>query len=289
MTKNMYNVVDAVEAFTEAEVSAIDKRIFDSAIDSKEFGKWKVLVRPSDYNSDKLSVTFVDMSQDKEKFPLGQITPGTYYLDTLLGLDGDGSIKDMPTLVLDYDIPSWTVEKEELDSIYEWLLQFAPTTEKVEESADFDIRDDVIAAVEDGFLDWETVAMAFLKAISPDKVKDIVEANGWALAGEEESYEDVVGFDKERELLRLHGELDESEESDKVKDYYINMFPDDELGAEINPELTFDQVYTALENGEEIYDVLGVGDSIVRERVFAELARRRNVDYDVIYYLWLDN
>ena len=285
MTNKLFEAIDAV---VESSISDIDKRIFDSAIDSKTFGKWKVLIRPSDYDNDKLTATFIDMSQDPEKFPNGQITPGTYYVDTLLGSDGSRSIKDMPELALHYEVPAWTVEKADLDEIYEWLLQFK-STDKIEESADWDIRDDIMQAVEDGFLDWETVATAVLKHITPEMAQDIVKNNDWALAGEEESYEDVIGFDKERELLRLHGELDESEESDKVKDYYVDMFPNDELGAELNPELTFDQVYKALEKGEEIYDVLGVGDSIVRERVFAELARRRNVDYDVIYYLWLDN
>lgn len=207
MNKNMYNVVDAVEAFTEAEVHEIDKKFFDSAIDSKEFGQWKVLIRPGSWDQDKLTATFVDMSQDKEKFPLGQITPGTYYVDTLLGLDGSRSIKDMPKLALHYEVPAWTVEKADLDEIYEWLLQFK-STDTIEESADWDIRDDIIQAVEDGFLDWETVAVAVLKHITPEMAKDIVKNNDWALAGEEESYEDVVGFDKERELLRLHGELD---------------------------------------------------------------------------------
>ena len=77
--------------------------------------------------------------------------------------------------------------------------------------------------------------------------------------------------------------------NDLVKDWYIDKYPTDELGNEITDGLTFDDVYSALSNKEDIYDVLGVGDSLVRERVFSELAKRMNVEYDEIYYLWLDS
>lgn len=76
--------------------------------------------------------------------------------------------------------------------------------------------------------------------------------------------------------------------NDLVKDWYIDKYTTDELGDEITDGLTFDDVYSALKRGDEIYGVIGVNDSIVRERIFHELSRRRNVDYDVIYDMWLD-
>jgi hypothetical protein len=36
-----------------------------------------------------------------------------------------------------------------------------------------------------------------------------------------------------------------------------------------------------------VYEALGVCDSLVRERVFGELAKIMNVDYDCIYEQWL--
>ena len=36
------------------------------------------------------------------------------------------------------------------------------------------------------------------------------------------------------------------------------------------------------------YDYIGVMDSIIRERIFEGLAAHKNVEYDVIYYLWLE-
>jgi hypothetical protein len=76
--------------------------------------------------------------------------------------------------------------------------------------------------------------------------------------------------------------------NDLVKDWYIDKYTTDELGNEITDGLTFDDVYSALERGDDIYKVIGVNDSIVRERIFYELSRRRNVDYDVIYDMWLN-
>jgi len=70
-----------------------------------------------------------------------------------------------------------------------------------------------------------------------------------------------------------------------IKNWYKSEFTTDELGEEINPTATFEELKNNLPN---VYDYLDVRDSIVRERVFSELAERTNVDYDVIYYKWLN-
>lgn len=67
----------------------------------------------------------------------------------------------------------------------------------------------------------------------------------------------------------------------------MQKYPGDELGAKINPALTFEDALGAASLGSAFYDELGVGDSIVRERVFQELADRNGVDYDAIYEAWL--
>jgi hypothetical protein len=75
----------------------------------------------------------------------------------------------------------------------------------------------------------------------------------------------------------------------KVHEYYRAKFPEDELGQEINLGLTFQEVYEALYIGVDIYMVLGVGDSIVRERVFDAMATMMECSYEHIYYQWLNN
>lgn len=75
----------------------------------------------------------------------------------------------------------------------------------------------------------------------------------------------------------------------KVKDWYVKKYPTDTLGLDIDPEVTFNNLIVCLDFGEDVYDCLGVGDSIIRERCFAELARLMKVDYDYIYDLWLSD
>ena len=71
-----------------------------------------------------------------------------------------------------------------------------------------------------------------------------------------------------------------------IKTWYTSTFPTDELGSEINPQASFDGLKKNLPN---VYDYIAVSDSLVRERVFSELAVRMNVSYDHIYYKWLNN
>lgn len=72
-----------------------------------------------------------------------------------------------------------------------------------------------------------------------------------------------------------------------IKKWYMNTFPNDELCCELSDSATFTHLLTALNNGQDVYDVIGVGDSIVRERVFGRLSEIMNVDYNFIYKKWL--
>ena len=71
-----------------------------------------------------------------------------------------------------------------------------------------------------------------------------------------------------------------------VRAWYMKTYPTDDLGTMINPKLTFGQVRTALNNRKDIYNVIGVGDSVVRERVFDKLAKVYKVDYGVVLDTW---
>lgn len=71
----------------------------------------------------------------------------------------------------------------------------------------------------------------------------------------------------------------------KIKEWYMKEYSTDELGAEINNEITFEDLFAALD--KDVYEALGVGDSIIRERCFDKLAEIMNVDYDYIFEKWL--
>lgn len=71
-----------------------------------------------------------------------------------------------------------------------------------------------------------------------------------------------------------------------VRDWYVDSYPDDEIGEDINPYVTFEDVFFTLYHGEDIYDLLDVADSVMRERIFDRLAQIWGVEYDVIYDMW---
>jgi hypothetical protein len=72
-----------------------------------------------------------------------------------------------------------------------------------------------------------------------------------------------------------------------VAQYYKQQYPTDELGKEINKEIHFDDILIAINKGKDIYELINVGDSIVRERIFEKLAEISLIEYDVLYRRWL--
>ena len=76
-------------------------------------------------------------------------------------------------------------------------------------------------------------------------------------------------------------------EKNKVKEWYLKEYNTDELGKEINEEITFYDIFYALDRYKDIYEILGVEDSMVRERVFQKLADIMKVEYNYIYEQWL--
>lgn len=72
-----------------------------------------------------------------------------------------------------------------------------------------------------------------------------------------------------------------------VRKWYMAAYPDDELGAQLDANLTFDEALAAVPTGNGFYSALGVGDSLARERIFEEMSRRFDYDYDDLYDSWL--
>lgn len=75
-------------------------------------------------------------------------------------------------------------------------------------------------------------------------------------------------------------------EKSLVKEWYIKEYSTDDLGREINEEITFYDIFYALDRYNDIYEVLGVEDSVIRERVFQKLADIMKVEYNYIYEQW---
>lgn len=76
----------------------------------------------------------------------------------------------------------------------------------------------------------------------------------------------------------------------KLYDFYRECYPTDtEMIEQINRNATFQDAFECLQVGFDFYAFLGVGDSIVRERVFDALATLMGCSYDHVYYQWLNH
>jgi hypothetical protein len=58
-----------------------------------------------------------------------------------------------------------------------------------------------------------------------------------------------------------------------IKKFYTENFSSDESGLEINENATFQGLFQVLDNYDDVYEYIGVCDSLVRERVFWELSK----------------
>lgn len=110
----------------------------------------------------------------------------------------------------------------------------------------------------------------------------------------QEKYQDEFGsFDLEIDIAKDRmadgGVVNTRELNKKIKDWYTKTYPTDEEGKEINDKITFKGFYGYLWQGYDVYDVLEVTDSLIRERVFEKLSEILGVDYDVVYKKWLQS
>ena len=76
---------------------------------------------------------------------------------------------------------------------------------------------------------------------------------------------------------------------ERLKDWYIKNYPTDDLGAEMYDDASFEDLWKGILEGEDVYEIMGVGDSIVRERLFEHLAKLQGVEYGHIYDIWLES
>ena len=96
----------------------------DIEITRRKFGRWNVIVY-KDHKKGELFASFLDLKQDRARFPDGQFTGGYYYISTLLGEDGFGwdIRKANGGLNLHGAVPEWTVDAATLKKIGAWLVQ----------------------------------------------------------------------------------------------------------------------------------------------------------------------
>ena len=76
----------------------------------------------------------------------------------------------------------------------------------------------------------------------------------------------------------------------RLRDFYREAWPTDaEMADNMNPGVTFQDLFECLQVGYNVYALLGVSDSLVRERCFDALATLMGCSYEHIYYQWLNH
>ncbi len=73
-----------------------------------------------------------------------------------------------------------------------------------------------------------------------------------------------------------------------IREFYLKNYPTDELGIEIKENVTFTGLLDVLHNSGDVYEYIGVVDSIIRERLFEKLSEILETSYDYVYNLWLN-
>lgn len=74
---------------------------------------------------------------------------------------------------------------------------------------------------------------------------------------------------------------------ERLRQWYEETYPDDDLGNKIREEFTFRDLDDAIKNAGDVYETIGVRDSIIRARCFERLAAILGKDYDYVYDRWL--
>lgn len=70
---------------------------------------------------------------------------------------------------------------------------------------------------------------------------------------------------------------------DNIRSWYCMTYKSDGLGSHIDSHATFQDIFDCLDARGNIYDTIGIFDSVVRERIFEELAKVIGEDYNYIY------
>ena len=73
-----------------------------------------------------------------------------------------------------------------------------------------------------------------------------------------------------------------------IREFYLEAYPTDDLGLELNETPTFAGLLNQLIIDGDIYQYIGVSDSVIRERLFEKLADELEVSVDYVYNLWIN-
>ncbi len=99
--------------------------------------------------------------------------------------------------------------------------------------------------------------------------------------------ERIVRLDQKLDFLGYIDDNMPSPMTESVGAWYRGQYPDDDMPVTFAPFYVLVDALNAAKDDGSPYEALGISDSVVRERVFEELAKRLHVDYGDVYQKWL--
>lgn len=96
------------------------------------------------------------------------------------------------------------------------------------------------------------------------------------------TYMGTFGSPSRDPLTTGAGGLDR-DHAESARGWYLAAYPDDTLGADIPERVTMGDLIDSVARHTDFYEALGVGDSLIRERFFEEIANRLSVSYGDVY------
>ena len=119
---------------------------------------------------------------------------------------------------------------------------------------------------------------------------------GWSSSKETEELKaslEVIRTTADEMITDISEKLKELEKEKSVdlnsdiSAWYAAEFSDNEMKDEIYTGVSFQKLYDML-SSNDLYSIIGIDDTVVRERCFSKLAELMQVDYSVIYEKWLN-
>ena len=186
---------------------------------------------------------------------------------------GDSQLAVMPEpeIVVTDEAP------EEVQEVAEDVAMGVPTEEEKQ------LEDESPVPETDGNAPVEQPMELGNRSMESDDVKSSIAKSKMAVSGSDDlSVEDPI-------KKGLFTESVSNKKDDSVASWYVKEYPTDDMGGDIIADVTFEDIYDGMKNKQDFYDIIGVGDSLIRERVFNELADIYGVDYEDIYNIWIDS
>ena len=81
---------------------------------------------------------------------------------------------------------------------------------------------------------------------------------------------------------RLEKAADHLKNEKPVKEWYMEHYPLDDMGEEIKPSLKWDELFEKMRCGVYTCAIVGVDDSVIRERIEDHLCIMLNIPYKVL-------